>query len=293
MRAQVTYSFHALSRTTKMMRRSQLVTLLGVCVFIGFMITLLERSGTGLPHSNPSTPAAQSDLENPLPLSTSDSHPIHQLISKAGEEQEHLLQSQSQNLQDAVKEYKRRYRIPPPPNFDKWYKFAKSKNVQCIDEYDTIYHALLPFWGLKPSVIRGRAKEALGYDNGLLGLLIREGKVVSAAGGSEWQQKSTAGMVEGFVQHLPDMDLPFNVHDEPRVVVNHADLSRLVKNAKERAMPPAFTNPTPRNIFSTRPAHVDQLPHLLLSGQSSSIARRGTSRRPLGIRFFGSQLHLQ
>lgn len=257
MRVRGSYAFHVLSRSTKTMRRTQLITLLGVCVFIGFTITLLGRSGTGLPQSNPSTSTAQGDLERSLPPSTSDSHPIHQLISKAEEEQRHLLKSQSKSLHDAVKEYKRRYRIPPPPNFDKWYDFAKSKDVQFIDEYDAIYHALLPFWGLKPSVIRGRAREALGFDNALLGVLIREGKVVSAAGGSEWQQKSTTGMVEGFVQHLPDMDLPFNVHDEPRVVMDHADLNRLVETAKGTAMPPAFTNPTPKNIFSPRPADVD------------------------------------
>lgn len=257
MSGQASYGLHVFTRTTKMIRRSQLVTLLGVCMFIGFTLTILGRSGARLPHSNPSTSAAQSDSEKPHPPSTSESHPIHQLVSKAEKEQAGLLQSQSKDLQDAVREYKKRYRIPPPPNFDKWYEFAKSKDVQFVDEYDTIYHALLPFWGVKPAVIRARAKEALGFDNALMGLLIRDGKVVSAAGGSEWQQKSTTGMVQDFVQHLPDMDLPFNVHDEPRVIVDHTDLERLVEFAKDKAMPPAFTNPSPKNIFSPRPADMD------------------------------------
>ena len=239
------------------MRRSQLLPLLASCLLIGFTLTLLRQPGKRIPYSSPSPPPSEPAQEKELPPSTSESHPIHQLISKAEEEQGKVLKSQSHNLKDAVREYKRRYRIPPPPNFDKWYEFAKSKGVQHIDEYDIIYHALLPFWGLKPTIIRARAKEALGYNNALLGLLIRDGKVVSAAGGPEWQQKSTTAMVEAFVQHLPDMDLPFNVHDEPRVILSHDDLQRLLEVAKDKAMPPASTNPDPRNVFSPRPANMD------------------------------------
>lgn len=122
-----------------------------------------------------------------------------------------------------------------------------------IDEYDTIYHSLRPFWALKPSVIRGRAREALGYDNALLGILIRDGRIVTAAGGDEWQQRSTVGMMEKFVKYLPDMDLSFNIHDEPRVIVPHDDLSRLVAVATDESMPAALKTSAPKNQFSTRP----------------------------------------
>lgn len=167
------------------------------------------------------------------------------------------MNGQSETLEKAVAEYRRRYQIPPPPNFDKWYEFAKARNVVLIDEYDTIYNSLLPFWALTPSIIRGRAREALGFDNALLGLIIRDGKVISAAGGSEWQQKSTVGMVKDFVQYLPDMDLPFNIHDEPRVVVPHDDLSRLLATAKDVAMPAANLNKAPKNIWSPRAPDMD------------------------------------
>lgn len=156
-----------------------------------------------------------------------------------------------------MREYKRRYKIHPPPKFDQWYRFAKERGVRLIDEFDTIYHSLLPFWALKPSVIRGRAREALGYDNSLLGLLIRDGQVISAAGGDEWQQLSTVGMVEKFVKYLPDMDLPFNIHDEPRVIVPHDDLSRLVAIAIDKNMPASFKSQSPKNLFSPRPGDMD------------------------------------
>ncbi|KAL8739902.1 MAG: hypothetical protein Q9190_007336 [Brigantiaea leucoxantha] len=239
---------------TRRMRRTQLLILLGVILIFGITVSLFQTSTQASP-TDSSTTALPST--KPLPLATENSHPIHQLIFNAEKEFDETRSKQSSTLLEAIKEYKRRYKLPPPPNFDLWYQFAKEKNVQLIDEYDTIYHALLPFWALDPAVIRQRAKEALGFDNALLGLLIRDGRVISAAGGSEWQQKSTVGMVDSFVKHLPDLDLPFNLHDEPRVVVPHDDLSRLVAFAKEKALPVAFTNPSPRNAWSPRPADVD------------------------------------
>lgn len=234
------------------MRRPQTVTFLVLCIFVGTTLYLLRTS-------RPSTPIdiTPPELTKALPPSTDASHPIRQLITKAEDHFNEVIIRQSDTLEKAVAEYRRRYQIPPPPNFDKWYEFAKARNVALIDEYDTIHNSLMPFWALKPSVIRGRAREALGFDNALLGVIIRDGKVISAAGGSEWQQKSTVGMVREFVQYLPDMDLPFNLHDEPRVVVPHDDLSRLVATAKDVAMPAAFQNTAPKNSWSPRAADMD------------------------------------
>ena len=240
------------------MRRTQVLSLLGLCCFIGFTVLLLRQPGS-FPGSGLSKPVDKtSPVEiKPLPPSTVTSHPIHQLIAKAESSFEELKAGQSQTLAKAIAEYRRRHKINPPPNFDKWYEFAKAKGVQLIDEYDTIHQSLVPFWALKPSIIRGRAKEALGFDNALLGVLIRDGAVVSAAGGDEWQQKATVGMMKDFVKYLPDMDLPFNIHDEPRVIVPHDDLARLVAIAKDTAMPAAFSNEAPKNAWSSRPADMD------------------------------------
>ena len=246
-----------------MIRRTQLFSILIVCAFFGFTILYLNPESPSLSDSNnatPRRPSSQSVASNvpsgSLP-STAPSHPIDQLITKAEKDFKALKSRQSKSLEEAVKEYRKRYKVHPPPKFDLWYKFAQDKGVLLIDEYDTIYHSLLPFWALRPSVIRGRAREALGYDNALLGLLIRDGRVISAAGGDEWQQRSTVGMIENFVKYLPDMDLPFNIHDEPRVIVPHDDLSRLVAMATEESMPAAFKTAVPKNQFSTRPDDMD------------------------------------
>ena len=193
----------------------------------------------------------------PLSLSSSPSHPIRQLIDNAETEFTARLSRQSKSLEEAVEEYRRRYRISPPPNFDKWYQLAKIKGVQLVDEYDGIYDSLLPFWGLQPATIRARVRESLGFKNNLIGILIRDGEVRKADGGDEWQQASTIGMMQDFIKFLPDMDLAFNIHDEPRVVVPHEDLARLVNLAQTNNIPKALGNSSPRNSFSSRPADVN------------------------------------
>ena len=195
---------------------------------------------------------------SPWPLhANSSAHPIVRLTDQADHAFEELRSRQSRTLAEAVQEYRRRYGLHPPPQFDRWYRFAKKRNVELIDEFDTVHHALLPFWALKPSTIRARAREALGYDNALMGVTVRGGRVVLAQGGTEWQQEATVGMMRPFVGHLPDMDLAFNIHDEPRVMVPHDDLHRLVTAARDVHLPRAGAYVKPLNRFSPRPADVN------------------------------------
>ena len=239
------------------MRSRQVTTIFALGFLVVSTILLLRNSSRldplisrfGATGDQQSAP----EITNTLAPATAESHPIYRLITDAEGEFEEIRRKQSSSLVGAVKEYRRRYQIPPPPNFDKWYYFAKEKGVQLIDEYDTIYHSLLPFWALKPSVIRSRAREALGFDNALLGLTVRDGQVINVAGGDEWQQKATEGMMKDFVAHLSDMDLAFNIHDEPRVVIPAEDLARLVHKSKTEALPSASAGTSHRNAWSKRP----------------------------------------
>ena len=247
------------------MRATRLISLLVIISAIGFTIYVL-RDRYPAPQlqftPTPKDAAAVSKLRieapaakhAPLEYTNTREHPVDLLVKENEMKFNELLERQSRTLEQAITEYRRRYGIPPPPNFDQWYKFAKAKNVQLVDEYDTIYHSLLPFWGLQPQTIRARAKEALGFDdNNLVGLLIRDGQAMHIQGGPEWQQQATIGMMEQFIRFLPDMDLAFNIHDEPRVVVPNDELSRLVTVAKERNMAAAAAFAEPRNAFSVRP----------------------------------------
>ncbi|RMY69059.1 hypothetical protein D0864_11196 [Hortaea werneckii] len=203
---------------------------------------------------DPNTVGTPSEEYAPLNYTETRSHPIDQLVRNAEASWLNTLQSQSQSLESAVTQYTKRYNLPPPPNFDKWYEYATERDVQLIDEYDTIYHSLLPFWALSPATIRSRVREACGFqNNNLMCLLIRDGKSVHVEGGQPWLQEAIVGMIGNFVQYLPDMDLAFNVHDEPRVVVPHDELERLIRTAVTENLPAALANPTPRNSFSSRP----------------------------------------
>ena len=135
----------------------------------------------------------------PVPFTNSRVHPIDQLVRDAEVDWMNVVQGQSQTLEQAVTEYRRRYQIPPPPNFDKWFEMAKKRGVQMIDEYDSIYRTLRPFWALTPATIRGRAREAIGNtDNFLMGLLIRDGKAQYVENGQDWLQQAAVGMIEHF-----------------------------------------------------------------------------------------------
>jgi hypothetical protein len=246
-------------RVSKMLTLVALLSLVALAVLhmrqpLAYNITSSMKAGPtdGVPMGPAPKPL------QPLQYTDTKSHPVDQLIRSSEKSWMQTLGSQSQTLEAAVAEYRRRYQIPPPPHFDKWFAFAKERNVQLIDEYDSIYHSLLPFWALSPATIRGRVKEALGFGpNNLIGLLIRDGKAVHIENGQEWQQEATIGMMEKFIQYLPDMDLAFNIHDEPRVVVPHDALSKFIAIAKSESMPAAFGNAAPSNAFSPRPSDMN------------------------------------
>lgn len=242
------------------MRATRIIYLLCFLSLAVLTLYLLQPDAEGGPKA-PFEKSLPADFEQLLQPTTEDSHPIARLINDANANFDAKIARQSKSLQEAVEEYRRRYGMPPPPHFDKWYQFAKKRGVQLIDEYDTIYHSLLPFWALSPKTIRARAHEALGYDNALIGLLIRDGKVTKVEGGGDgyqWQREATVGMLENFVKHLPDMDLAFNIHDEPRVVVPHDDLQRLVSYAKDVAIPVTLNKGSLRNDWSPRPADMNK-----------------------------------
>ncbi|PHH79121.1 hypothetical protein CDD80_5587 [Ophiocordyceps camponoti-rufipedis] len=206
----------------------------------------------------------------PKPVPGTTSHPIWYLLDSARRDFDEVRRRQSKTLDAAVAEYRRRYGLPPPPHFDRWFAFARENKVQLVDEFDAIHELLTPFWGLKPRTIRRRVMEALGGDNMLLGVAIRGGRVVKVEGGPDWQRNATEGMMAGFVHLLPDMDVAFNIHDEPRVMVPHDDLSRLVQRAKTEAMPAAKAV---INEFSRRrPAE------LTADGSFDASVAGGTSR---------------
>ena len=136
--------------------------------------------------------------------------------------------SETRTLPEAVKAYKSRYGIPPPPNFDKWFSFAVEQKSIIIDTFDQIHGDLLPFWGLSPALLRERTSHLLEQTKlGSGGFRIKSGEVVLSPhtpGTHFWMMEGFKAMVEPFLKWLPDMDLAFNLDDECRVIVPLDDL---------------------------------------------------------------------
>lgn len=172
-------------------------------------------------------------------------HPVAYLVELANAHFLLLQDRQSTTLEMAVDEYQRRYSIPPPPHFDRWYEFATQRGTKLIDEFDDISDSLSLFWCMEPHFIRQRAREILGRDNALMGATIRQGKVrIVGAGQGDFQALATQEMLSKFSEWLPDVDLAFNVNDEPRVLVPHEDVQRLLAaaNLSKNSIRPARHN---------------------------------------------------
>ncbi|KGO55023.1 Lipopolysaccharide-modifying protein [Penicillium expansum] len=173
-----------------------------------------------------------------------DIHPIEILINN-GEIKHHnyLAQaSRSKTLGDAVTEYRRRYNQHPPPGFDEWYQYATSRSSAIIDDFDQIYHDLLPFRALAPEHIRAMTHElATNPFNDLGGIRIRNGTAMVQEGikpTHAWMVAGAADMMKNFSKYLPDMDLVFNLNDEPRVTVPWEKISMLNRQTEMQEMVP-------------------------------------------------------
>ncbi|CAG8298156.1 unnamed protein product [Penicillium salamii] len=171
-------------------------------------------------------------------------HPIDFLIHEGRIQHDNFMSqaSSSKSLGEATWEYRRRYDQHPPPGFDEWYQYATSRSSAVIDDFDQIYHDLLPFRAVAPEHIRAMTHElATNPFNDLGGIRIRNGTAMVQEGikpTHAWMVKGAADMMENFVKHLPDMDLVFNLNDEPRVAVPWEKVSGLTRQAQMQNMVP-------------------------------------------------------
>lgn len=143
--------------------------------------------------------------------------------------------SKSKNLRDAVRIYQERYQDNPPPKFDIWLEFARNRSVVITDEFNQIYNDLLPFRAIAPADLRQQTWEMVSNPwNEISGITIRDGKAKvqeNVLPTHRWMLEGIVKMVEKFSQHLPDMDLAFNLNDESRVALRYEDLQSLGEQA--------------------------------------------------------------
>ncbi|KAJ7696055.1 glycosyl transferase family 90-domain-containing protein [Mycena rosella] len=169
-----------------------------------------------------------------------------------------LLARQSKTLAQAVARYSLKAGRHPPPNFDKWFSFAREHNC-LVDEYDQILRDFEPFYQVavnnpthfQQMIDRGRAQmlqEAMGLHPkkqeaiGLTTISIIAGQpIMPPYRGTHFSKDELPRTLRKFASVLPDMEFLLNGRDEPRVVFNHKALG-----ARDNAA----------NISDPRPFHI-------------------------------------
>ncbi|KAF2626426.1 glycosyltransferase family 90 protein [Macroventuria anomochaeta] len=169
-------------------------------------------------------------------------HPITALIEFANIQHEQWASQahRSQSLAQAVVHYQQRYHRDPPPYFDKWYQFAVARNSIVIDDYDNIEKDLALFSSYTPDDLRLRTATVLATHQGVGGVRIRDGSADALAGVPEeqkWVIDGATAMIMHFAEYLPDMDLAFNLGDEPRVAVPFDRLQNALSNPQRYPVP--------------------------------------------------------
>ena len=165
-----------------------------------------------------------------------DEHPLQRIIYDARVRSDawRIHASISQRLAVAVDEYRERnHGREPPPGFGKWYSFATNKKSVVIDQFEQISNDLLPFWAVPPAEIR-RQVASLATEPKVVMVTVLGG-VVSHSEVSNPEHKKVLEdfikMTKPFALNLPDMQLPINLDDRPRVLPRYSETRGLVKAA--------------------------------------------------------------
>ncbi|KAI2604701.1 glycosyltransferase family 90 protein [Hypoxylon sp. NC1633] len=161
-----------------------------------------------------------------------DRHPVDELVYRNRVEADRWLRhaTVSTTLKLAVAEYKDRHQgRDPPPNFDKWFEFARQRNSVVIDRFDQIEKDIQPFWGLKQQQIQEGLERLKGLPD--IGIITISNGVAShnqpLDPSYELVLDEAVLMISTFVEHLPDMSIAINLKERPRILVPWDDVHRL------------------------------------------------------------------
>ncbi|KAM3481906.1 hypothetical protein MY8738_004215 [Beauveria namnaoensis] len=157
-------------------------------------------------------------------------HPIDSLIFNAQHKFAELLRKETRTVEDAAQAYRKRRGRHPPPGFQKWFEFAQARGAVIVEDFfDQIHHDIEPFWGVDPALMRSESKHFEMTIN------VRNGKATS---GSDWfWTEIWLDLVKKIEHLLPDMDIPLNAMDEPRIITPYEDVQHyMAKAAKTKGL---------------------------------------------------------
>ncbi|KEY69983.1 hypothetical protein S7711_04001 [Stachybotrys chartarum IBT 7711] len=163
-------------------------------------------------------------------------HPIEKLMADAKIYHEEMLAKRSYNVETAATQYRERRGRHPPPGFDRWVEAALDNKAIIVEDYfDRIYKDLAPFWALDRETVVNRANTWPWVVRVRNGIAVGDGNTTNRV---PWLQLWTK-LVDEFAVDLPDVDMPINYMDEPRLLVPFDQISKLVQiEQRTRVMPP-------------------------------------------------------
>ena len=143
-------------------------------------------------------------------------HPISSLILESRARLDKVLAARSYTLSDAARRYRERRGRHPPPGFDAWFEAAMKVDAIIVEDFfDSIHHAINPFWALDPGAMRNKT-----HNQPFL-VRVRGGKVTTDVESDHvpYRVEQWAKLVDEMSPHIPDLDMFVNVMDEARVFV--------------------------------------------------------------------------
>jgi hypothetical protein len=149
-------------------------------------------------------------------------HPVESIVLQSRKDFSALVSAQSKTLDQATKEYGKRYGREPPPNFDRWFELALKHDFLLIDEFDTVMRSLEPFWGVAPIILKAVCTNALAhFPDYLVKYEVMANMVLTTHGDkAPWFRQSVAQWLPPeWIGLLPNMTLAINIFDEPSVCV--------------------------------------------------------------------------
>ncbi|KAF5628914.1 beta-1 2-xylosyltransferase 1 [Fusarium sp. NRRL 52700] len=167
---------------------------------------------------------------------TSPSHPIKLLTQEAAPIFHRKLLNQSRTYPEAVKQYRQRYGLDPPPGFEAWFQYALKHNSPIIDEFDTIYSAISPFLKMSGKEVSEMIEKVYKTPQSEVWLCEFSGKTAKTKcqHPNRFYDRHYSYIFDKLLWNLPgvlpDVKFLINHFDEPRVIIPpQGDVDRAIR----------------------------------------------------------------
>lgn len=159
-------------------------------------------------------------------------HPVDALVDNAKASTESFLGRQSRSYVAACNAYRQRYSTEPPAGFEDWYHFATAHQSPVIDDFDTIYRSVSPFWRLSGPDILQIMDEAQAETGSEIWSCVLSNTGSGTHCHHAWRKfdRNIAASFDRLIGRwsvkMPNVKFLVNHLDEPRTLISSSPLER-------------------------------------------------------------------